>query len=181
MAAPEYVRGVVLELGHVDTTATPTDVPWGKTEEESMVLTPGNVAREFKHTGQDYGPVDSQRLRVEGSSVRFQMAQADPLTMARTLGLPDSAVTGTGATEKLKVKQQDLGGREFHLYAIVETSTGLRRLDIPRAVVTETNELNFAKGSWASPGCTMALLQAPAVGAGEEPSFWEWSAHVPGE
>lgn len=172
----EYVRGTVLEIGHVDKTGTPTDVPWGKTTEDSMVLTPGNVTREELYTGQDYGPVDSQRMRVEGASLRFKMAQADPLTIARTLGLPDTAVTGTGATEALKVTQQDIGAREYHMYAIVETSTGLRRLEVPRCVVGATDELNFNKGAWASPGCTMTILQGSGVGT----PFWEWKATTTG-
>lgn len=167
--ATEYVRGVIRELGHVDNSGTPTDVPWGKTTEDGLTFTPGTVTREFLYTGQDYGPVDTQRQRVEGTTVRFRMAQADPTTIARTLGLPDSAVTGTGSNAALKVKQEDIGSREFRLYAIVETNLGLRRLEIPRAVVTETDELNFTKGQWANPGCTMTVLQEDGAD-----SFWEW-------
>src|SRR5690625_841093 len=115
--ATEYVRGLVKELGHIDTSgASPADVPWGKTTEDGLAFTPGSVRREQLFNGQDYGPVDSQRTRIEGTSVRFRMAQADPLTIARTLGLPEDAVTGTGTGASLTVKQKDMGAREFHLY-----------------------------------------------------------------
>lgn len=168
--AVEYVRGVVKELGHIDSSgAEPVDVPWGKTTEDGLAFTPGNVTREYQYTGQDYGPVDSQKNRIEGSQVRFRMAQGDPITIARTLGLPDTAVTGVGNAASLKVKQQEVGDREFHLYAIVETSLGLRRLEIPRAVVTDTDELNFTKGQWANPGCAMSLLQKEGAD-----NFWSW-------
>lgn len=169
-AATEYVRGEVKALGHVDTSgAEPVDVPWGKGTEDGLAFTPGTIQREFLHTGQDMGPVDTVRTRVEGTTMRFRMAQGDPLTVARTLGLPDSAVTGSGATAALHVKQADIGAREFHLFAIVETSLGLRRIEAPRAVVSATDELNFSKGQWAHPGCTMTLLQAD----GEE-DFWRY-------
>jgi hypothetical protein len=171
--ATEYVRNV-RQLGHVDRSGPePQDVPWGKTTEQGLTFTPGTVQREYLYTGQDLGPVDSQVTRVEGTTVAYRMAQSDPLTMARTLGLPETAVTGAGDNASRKVKQAELGMREFELYAIVGTSTGERRLSIPRAVVTGTDELNFGKGQWANPGCTMTLLQADGV---EE--FWAWEPEV---
>jgi hypothetical protein len=172
--ATEYVRGRVRELGHMDTSgAEPVRVPWGKTTEDGLGFTPGNVQREYLYTGQDLGPVDSQVTRVEGTTVKFKMAQGDPLAMARVLGLPDSAVTGAGDAASLTVRQADLGMREFELYAVVQTSLGERVLRIPRAVVSATDELTFTKGQWATPGCTMTLLQADGV-----EGFWSWEPEV---
>jgi hypothetical protein len=171
----QYVRGVA-EIGHIDLvddgegTMVPTDVPWGKTTEDGFAFTPGATQREYLYTGQDLGPVDSQVTRVEGTQARFKMAQCDPLTIARVLGLPEDAVTGVGDAATLKVKQKDLGMREFEMYAVVLGNTGPRRIKMPRAVVSGSDELTFTKGQWAHPGCTMTLLQPDDPDA----DFWEF-------
>lgn len=150
-------RGIT-EVGHMDGS---TDVPWGKTGEDGVTFT-FDTTRESLYSGQDLAEVESAITRVEGS-VTFRMLDSDPESLARLLGLPESAVTGEGAAASLSVLASEIGTREFHLYAIQPGPDGPRRLEWPRARVADIGDLNLAKTSWTTPESTFAVL-APDTG-----------------
>lgn len=150
--AIETYRGIT-EVGHVNES---TDVPWGRTGEDGITITNG-ATRESLYSGQDLAEVDSGITRVE-ASVQIRLIEASAENLARILGLPDSAVTGTGASAVLTVLADEIGTEEFHLYAIQPGPDGPRRFDFPRARVAQPGDLNISKTAWTLPESTFALL-----------------------
>lgn len=150
-------RGVT-EVGHVDAGS---DVPWGKTTEDGVSFSFGTT-RESLYSGQDLAEVESAITRVEGS-VTFRMIESDPVTLARVMGLPESAVTGEGTEATLSVLASEIGTREFTLYAIQPGPDGPRRFEWPRARVADIGDLNLSKTAWTTPESTFAVL-APDTG-----------------
>lgn len=149
-------RGIT-EVGHVvDNAGVPTDTPWGKTTEDGVNVTMGTT-RESLYSGQDLAEVESAITRVEGG-VTFRMIESDPQTLARLMGLPDTAVSGTGAAATLTVLADQLGTEEFHLYAIQPGPDGPRRFDFPRTRVADIGDLALSKTAWTTPESTFSLL-----------------------
>lgn len=152
--AVEYYRGIT-EFGHVEGS---TDTPWGKTSEDGFSIT-HNVTREQLFSGQDLAEVDSAITRVE-VAVNVGLIQGDAETLARSLGLPESAVK-TGNV--LEVLADELGTEEFHLYAIGPGPSGPVRYDFFRARVSDFGDLQVGKTGWLTPNPTFAIL-TPASG-----------------
>lgn len=150
--AVEVYRGIT-EVGHVDNG---TDVPWGKTSEDGITIS-HNVTREQLFSGQDLAPVDDTITRVE-ASVTFRLIEASLQNIARVLGLPTTAISGTGPTAVLTVLADELGTEEFHLYAIQPGPNGPRRFDFLRAKVGQPGDLNVSKAAWMLPESTFTLL-----------------------
>lgn len=147
--AVEYYRGIT-EFGHVG--SDDVDVPWGKTGEDGFSIT-HSVTRESLFSGQDLAEVDSAITRVE-VAVNVSLIQGDAETLARSLGLPDSAVTG----DVLEVLADELGTEEFHLYAIQPGPSGPVRYDFFRARVSDFGALAVSKTAWLTPSPTFAVL-----------------------
>ena len=150
--AVETYRGIT-EVGHVDNG---TDVPWGKTGEEGITIS-HSVTRESLYSGQDLAPVDEAITRVE-ATVTFRLIEASLANIARVLGLPESAISGTGPAAVLSVLADELGTQEFHLYAIQPGPNGPRRFDFKRAKVSSPGDINVSKAAWTLPESTFTLL-----------------------
>lgn len=150
--AVEVYRGIT-EVGHV---ADGTDVPWGKTSEDGITIS-HSVTRESLYSGQDLAPVDDAIMRIE-ASVTFRLIEASLANLARTLGLPEDAVSGSGPTAVLTVLADELGTEEFHLYAIQPGPNGPRRYDFKRAKVGQPGDINVSKTAWTLPQSTYTLL-----------------------
>lgn len=153
--AVDVYRGIT-EVGHVDDN---TDVPWGRTGEDGITIS-HNVTRESLFSGQDLAEVDSAITRVE-ASVTVRLIEATAENLARILGLPESAVDSV--TGVLTVLSDQLGTREFHLYAIQPGPNGPRRFDFPRVRVGQPGDLNVSKTSWTLPETTFSII-TPASG-----------------
>lgn len=151
--AVEYYRGIT-EFGHVNGS---TDVPWGKTGEDGFSIS-HSVTRESLFSGQDLMEVDSAITRVE-MTVGVTLLSGDAETLARSLGLPESAVTAG----VLEVLADEIGTEEFHLYAIQPGPSGPVRFDFFRCRVSDIGDLAVSKTAWLNPNPTFAVL-APASG-----------------
>lgn len=154
--AVEYYRGIT-EFGHVKPGVTPTDVPWGKTAEDGFSIA-NSITRESLFSGQDLAEVDSAITRVE-MTVNVTLLSGDAVTLARSLGLPESAVED----DVLSVLADEIGTEEFHLYAIQPGPDGPVRFEFFRARVSDPGSLAVSKTAWMTPNPTFAIM-VPASG-----------------
>lgn len=152
------------EVGHVE--APSTDVPWGRTTEDGVEMQLGVQSVDL---------FSSQSLMEEDTGItRVSIGLVIPLVYAEleviknAFGIPDASLTGdlsagTPTQEVLALAPGDIGSQERALYSLGVGPVSTRRIDVPRAKVTDLGNLKQSKTGWMTPQATWRAL-APASG-----------------
>lgn len=165
-ASAARLRGIS-EVGHItDPTGAPTDVPWGKTQQEGVTLQLSTETVDLMSAQatmkEDSGLVSTAMQLV------IRMITAELQLLQRLYGIPAASFSGdledvTPTPEVLSVAEGDLGSQEESLYVLGTGPASTRRVEAARCRVVDLGGLNFASTSYQTPEGTWEVL-APASG-----------------
>lgn len=154
------LRGIS-EVGHV----SGSDVSWGATQEEGVELQL-SLSRVDLRSGQSNLKLASDVTEV-GAQLVIRMVESALQSLGRMLGLAAAKFAGDlqggPATAESLIIDGTLGSQELALYAIGVGPASTRRIDAPRAVLTDPGSIQMAKNAYMLPGVTFELLE-PAAG-----------------
>lgn len=156
----------ISEVGHV---AAAVDTPWGNTAQEGVVLqlavdTVDLMSAQAKMR-------EDVNLVSANIELAINLIVAELTALQRIWGLPDSAVTGdlenaTPTAEELEISEGNLGTQERALYVLGPGPASTRRIDVPRARVSDLGGITFGSNTYQTPSATWSVLNP---GAGVAP------------
>lgn len=142
----------ISEVGEVtDPYGTPTDVPWGATEQDGVVLRISGNQVDVR-SGQSL-VLEDRFLSGLDITAEVTLQYTDLLNVARGMGLADSEVTGdlqagTPVAEVLNPLQTAIGNREFYFYILTPGPTSTRRIELKRCKINPDFQLAFASSDY---------------------------------
>lgn len=147
------------EVGHVITG--PTDVSWGKTQEEGVEIQVGVQSVDL-FSAQSSMEEDTGITRTTLNFVA-RLIDAALQSIQRAFGIPDSEFTGdleaaTPTAEVLDFEAGLVGSQERELYSLGPGPASTRRIEVPRAKVSDLGPLQQSKTGWMLPQATWRAL-----------------------